>query len=53
MILKEKQKQIDSFTLNSYKRFAFDYYGISLINAYYGPYKLDMIYNNFWPPMVP
>jgi hypothetical protein len=53
MILKEKQKEIDSLNVNSYKRFAFDYYGIAFINAYFGPYKLDMLYKDFWPAIVP
>jgi hypothetical protein len=53
MILKQKQKEIDSLNVNSYKRFAFDYYGIAFINAYFGPFKLDMLYKDFWPAIVP
>ncbi len=48
MVLKEKQKEIDSITTDIYKHFAYDYYGLNFINCFYGPKKMEMIYEDFY-----
>jgi hypothetical protein len=43
-VLQDKQKQIDLANIDKYRHFAFDYFGLNLINCYYAPYKLKA----FW-----
>ncbi len=50
--MKDKQKAIDSLaSKDSYKLFAYDYYGIYFLNSNHGPYKLRTFYQ-FWRPRV-
>lgn len=46
IVLMDKQKEFDLITKNGYKHFAFDYYGLNSINAFYGPLKMEMIYED-------
>lgn len=50
IILRNLQKQLNSAMKNSYKFFAFDYFGLNLINRNYGPNKLERIFpiDNYW-----
>lgn len=40
MVLQDRQKRMDGNKADDYRHFAIDYYGMSLINCYYGPYRL-------------
>lgn len=44
IILREHQITIDNNKHDGYKHFAIDYFGMNFINAYYGPLKMELIY---------
>lgn len=48
IILQDRQKKIDEEG-GHYRKFAIDYYGINLINCFYGPYKLYSTWKNDKP----
>lgn len=50
IILRNLQKQLNSAMKNSYKFFAFDFFGLNLINRNYGPSKLQRIFpvDDYW-----
>jgi hypothetical protein len=48
-ILQDKQKEMDSVQVNEYRRFAIDYFGLYLINCYYGPYKIQRFWGDSQP----
>jgi hypothetical protein len=51
-ILQERQKKIDANKIDSYRDFAIDYYGLNLINCYYGPYKLQAFWKKDYPRKI-
>ena len=43
--LQDKQKELDKDRTDPIRsNFAIDHYGLFLINCYYGPYKLSVVY---------
>ena len=49
VILQDRQKKIDANKIDRYRYFAIDYYGLNLMNSYYGPYKLYTFWKNDYP----
>ena len=46
-VLEDKQRELDEDNKDhTYRTFAIDHYGLFLINCYYGPYKLSVVYED-------
>jgi len=46
-VLQDKQQALDKDSMDPARSsFAIDYYGLFLINCYYGPYKLSVVYED-------